>query len=85
MVARKKPDPEIYQMVVGLLGLPASSCVAFEDSQSGVAAAKGAGLLAVAVPHAMSADHDFSGADLLLDTLSEFDEQALRQLSARPR
>ena len=85
MVARKKPDPEIYQMVVGLLGLPASSCVAFEDSQSGVAAAKGAGLLAVAVPHAMSADHDFSGADLLLDTLSEFDEEALRQLSARPR
>ncbi len=85
MVARKKPDPEIYQMVVGFLGLPPSACVAFEDSQSGVAAAKGAGLLTVAVPHAMSADHDFSAADLLLNTLSEFDEEALQQLDARPR
>ncbi|MGI9537681.1 MAG: HAD family hydrolase [Desulfocapsaceae bacterium] len=82
MVARKKPNPEIYQMVVGLLGVPASTCIAFEDSQSGVAAAKSAGLVAVAVPHAMSADHDFSGADIILETLSDFDEGVLQKLSA---
>ena len=85
MVARKKPDPEIYQLVVGLFGLSPSACVAFEDSQSGVAAAKGAGLVAVAVPHAMSADHDFSEADLTLNTLSEFDEDALQLIAARAR
>ena len=85
MVAREKPDPEIYQMVAGLLGLPPSACVAFEDSQSGVMAAKGAGLMAVAVPHEMSADHDFSGADIILNTLSEFDDDALQQLAARSR
>ena len=83
MVARKKPAPDIYQMAVARLGVVPSACIAFEDSQSGVSAAKGAGLTAVAVPHAMSADHDFSDADLVLDSLADFDEQLLKQLEAR--
>ena len=78
MVARKKPDPEIYTTVVGLLGLSPSDCIAFEDSQSGVAAAKEAGLVAIAVPHAMSADHDFSAADVIINTLLEFHESILQ-------
>lgn len=80
MVARKKPDPEIYEMVAGLLDASPPACIAFEDSQSGIAAARSAGLKTVAVPHAMSADHDFSSADLILDTLLEFDDLALQRL-----
>ena len=83
MVSSKKPDPEIYHRVVSLLGIMPSACIAFEDSQSGIAAAKGAGLIAVAVPQAMSADHDFSSADLIIDSLADFDEQLLRQLLPR--
>ena len=79
MVARKKPDPEIYEKVVGLLGASPPACIAFEDSQSGIAAARSAGLKTVAVPHAMSVDHDFSSADLILDTLAEFDDLALQR------
>ena len=81
MVTRKKPDPEIYVMAVNRLGVPPSSCIAFEDSQSGVASAKSAGLTAVAIPQPMSADHDFSRADLVLESLADFDEHLLKQLS----
>mgnify|MGYP001811645864 CR=1 FL=1 len=82
MVNNKKPDPDIYQMAVERLGVAPSSCIAFEDSQSGIAAAKSAGLKAVASPQRMSVDHDFSKADLILNILSEFDQRLLQQLSA---
>jgi len=82
MVARKKPAADIYRLVLSRLGVAPSACIAFEDSQSGIAAAKGAGLTAVAVPHAMSADDDFSSADLIIDTLADFDEQLLYQLAS---
>lgn len=84
MVSRKKPDPEIYRRVLSLLGVAPSACIAFEDSESGIAAAKGAGLIAVAVPQPMSADHDFSSADLIIDSLADFDEQQLLHLTTRP-
>ena len=80
LVPRKKPAPDIYQMVVSLLGVSPSACIAFEDSQSGVAAAKGAGLTVVAVPHPMSADHDFGNANVVLDSLVDFDERLLQEL-----
>jgi HAD superfamily hydrolase (TIGR01509 family) len=80
MVPRKKPAPDIYQMVVSLLGVLPSTCIAFEDSHSGVAAAKGAGLTVVAVPQPMSAAHDFSNADVVLESLADFDEQVLHEI-----
>ena len=81
MVHRKKPAPDIYRKAVSLLGMVPSACIAFEDSQSGVEAAKSAGLAAVAVPHAMSLDHDFSSADMVLDSLADFDERSLQLLA----
>jgi HAD superfamily hydrolase (TIGR01509 family) len=85
MVPRKKPAPDIYQLVVSLLKVSPTACIAFEDSQSGVKAAKGAGLTAVAVPQAMSDDHDFSNADCILNSLADFDEQLLQQLARLKR
>ncbi|MBS0378479.1 MAG: HAD-IA family hydrolase [Proteobacteria bacterium] len=41
---RKKPDPQAYQVALGELALPASACVAIEDSPAGVAAARAAGV-----------------------------------------
>ncbi len=81
MVERKKPDPEIYRLVTVNLGLAPAECVAFEDSQTGIAAARAAGLKAVAVPHAMSAGHDFSRADALLSNLGEVDDRLLEKLA----
>ena len=83
MVARKKPDPEIYLSVAARLGLFPHECVAFEDSSSGVTAAKRAGLAAVAVPHTMSRNHDFSEADVRLASLDEVDDLLLARLAQK--
>jgi beta-phosphoglucomutase len=80
MVERKKPDPEIYLQAAARLGLMPSECVAFEDSESGIAAADSAGLASVAVPHAMSIGHDFSRADAVLKSLEAVDEELFAHL-----
>lgn len=62
----KKPDPEVYRLVLTDLGLEASQCVCFEDSRNGLLAAKAAGLHTVVTPGLYTADDDLSEADLLL-------------------
>lgn len=44
MFAKSKPHPEIYTYTVSKLGLQASECLAIEDSEHGVNAARGAGI-----------------------------------------
>lgn len=70
-VARKKPAPDVYFLALEMLGLAPESCIAFEDSANGVAAARAVGLYTVATPSGWTAAEDFSGADLLLPDLSE--------------
>ena len=41
-VANKKPAPDIYQWVLAQLALPASACLAIEDSANGLKASRGA-------------------------------------------
>lgn len=43
-VTRPKPDPEIYLMAAGRLGLAPERCWVFEDSVHGAAAARAAGM-----------------------------------------
>ena len=47
MVSHGKPDPEGYMMCMGRLGVTPEECVSFEDSPSGVAAAKAAGIYVI--------------------------------------
>jgi mannitol-1-/sugar-/sorbitol-6-/2-deoxyglucose-6-phosphatase len=47
-----KPDPAIFLSTARLLGVVPAACVVFEDSAAGVLAAKGAGMVCVAVPEA---------------------------------
>ena len=61
-----KPDPEIYLRAVGDLGLATEECIVFEDSLSGVLAAKGAGLETVVVYDANS-DPDRGEIERLAD------------------
>lgn len=67
-VARTKPDPAVYLLACERLGVHPSSTVAIEDSVNGVAAAKAAGMFAVAVPGSLTRDMDFSAADLVVDS-----------------
>jgi HAD superfamily hydrolase (TIGR01509 family) len=70
-VARTKPAPDLYLAAVKALGVTPRETVAFEDSLNGIAAAKDAGLLCVAVPNALTAGMDLSRADLRLASLAE--------------
>jgi len=82
-VARTKPAPDLYLSAVAALGVAPVEAVAFEDSANGIAAAKDAGLLCVAVPNALTAGMDLSRADLRLTSLAETPlERVLAVLSA---
>jgi beta-phosphoglucomutase len=48
-VEHGKPDPEIYLLVAGELGVPSDECLVIEDSPSGVKAALAAGMWCIAV------------------------------------
>jgi beta-phosphoglucomutase len=48
-VTRGKPHPESYLRALELLGAPAAETVAFEDTESGIASAIGAGMRCIAV------------------------------------
>jgi len=84
LVSRKKPDPEIYIKTKNLLGLQAHQCVAFEDSEAGLNAAKNAGMYGIAVPHGLSRHHNFERADLVVDRIDFADDTLLRSLSRSP-
>lgn len=51
MVLNGKPHPEPYRRAAAELGVDPLSCVAIEDSPTGVASAEGAGCVTVAVPN----------------------------------
>lgn len=71
VVARRKPAPDVYRLVLGRLAIAPSACIAFEDSANGVAAAHAAGVFVVATPTFWTADQDFSEADLFLPSLAD--------------
>lgn len=50
-VRSQKPHPEPYLTAARRLGVPVQRCVAVEDSPVGVASARAAGAVVVAVPH----------------------------------
>jgi HAD superfamily hydrolase (TIGR01509 family) len=66
-VERPKPEPDIYRLACERLGVPPADAVALEDSASGVAAAKAAGLDCIAVP--MFTETDVAVADRVVDSL----------------
>jgi len=69
VVPAKKPAPDIYLWVLERLGLPASACLVFEDSENGLKASLGAGLATVVTPCDYTRGQDFSGATAVLDSL----------------
>ena len=68
-VERSKPWPDIYLSAVERLGLKPEECLAFEDTQYGLQAAKAAGVLCFVVPNEYSLKQDFSKADKVLSSL----------------
>ncbi len=61
-----KPEPDVYLAACRNLGQPPERCVAFEDSPTGAAAARAAGMQVVAVPSIAGQTFE---ADVLLGSL----------------
>lgn len=77
-VVKGKPWPDVFLAACDALGADPMNSLAFEDSVHGVTAAKAVGMVCVAVPNRVTALGDFSHADLVLGSLSEFDLTANR-------
>jgi beta-phosphoglucomutase len=84
--AASKPDPEGYQLgiewLIQSLSLEkAQQALVIEDSLDGIAAAKAAGLPVIAVAHSYGRrELDESGADLVLENISQIDDAQLLHL-----
>lgn len=79
--ARSKPFPDCYLAAAARLRAAPASCIAVEDSCSGVAAALAAGVFTVAVPSRTHPDPDLRAAHLRLCSL----EELLERLDGLPR
>jgi len=77
-VPRSKPAPDVYLRAARELGLAPARCVAIEDSATGVASAKAAGMRVIVVPNRYTAHQD-----LRADARAENLEQALAMLDTR--
>jgi HAD superfamily hydrolase (TIGR01509 family) len=82
-VARPKPAPDLYLNVVKCLDVEAEAAVAIEDSPHGVAAAKAAGLLCVAVPGPLTLGLDLGAADLKVASIADLTVARLAGLADR--
>ena len=70
-VTAKKPDPEVYRIVLDKLALSPSDCLAIEDSFNGLSAARACGITTIVTPSQYSVGQDFAGAALVCQTLND--------------
>ncbi len=75
-VTRKKPAPDAYLQVLEAFRLPASSCLAFEDSRNGLLAAQSAGIPVVITRSMYFGEDEFDGALRVVRELSELAMQS---------
>jgi HAD superfamily hydrolase (TIGR01509 family) len=69
-VSRKKPAPDVFELALKRLDLPASRCLALEDSANGVASAAGAGLATLVTLSAYTTGDCFDGALAIVEDLA---------------
>jgi HAD superfamily hydrolase (TIGR01509 family) len=81
-IHRGKPDPEIYQLAMSKLGVPADESIVLEDSSNGALAGKRAGAYTIAIPSQYTRSQDFHFVDYvasdLLDARTRIDAVTAR-------
>ncbi|MVM32908.1 HAD-IA family hydrolase [Spirosoma sp. HMF4905] len=77
MVSHPKPDPEIYQKAMMMLGVEPTESVIFEDSMTGIQAAKASGAFVVGMATTQSPDELRPFVD---DVASDFTEVSLERI-----
>jgi HAD superfamily hydrolase (TIGR01509 family) len=85
MVARGKPDPEIFLVAARQLRAQPARCVVFEDSPAGVTAASRAGMYTIAVCSAYTPPGLATGAHFTVNSLAEVSHALRGRTVARSR
>lgn len=70
-VPNKKPAPDVYLAALEALKISAADCLAFEDSENGLCAARAAGIPTLITPTVFTAHHQFDDALLVLPHLGD--------------
>jgi HAD superfamily hydrolase (TIGR01509 family) len=71
VVAKKKPDPEIYNLTQKRLGIAPAECMVIEDSRNGLLAAKQAGMNCLITISCYTDNEDFTEADKVVTELGD--------------
>ncbi len=79
-VPNKKPAPDVYLRALEELDLPASNCLAIEDSRNGLLSAYTAGIATIVTPGIYTHDENFDEAALVIDSLESLDLATLESL-----
>ncbi|MFD0836611.1 HAD family hydrolase [Mariniflexile aquimaris] len=77
---QSKPHPEIFMNAVKETGYNTQECIVIEDSTSGIAAAKGAGVFCVGFDSFHSKNQDYSKADLVIKKFEEISYANIKNL-----
>jgi HAD superfamily hydrolase (TIGR01509 family) len=77
-----KPAPDVYLLAARRLAVPPAACVALEDSEPGLRAAKAAGMPCIAVPSQLTRTMDFSAADLVVSSLADVGLDQIARVAA---
>lgn len=81
----KKPAPDVYFAALQRLGVPAAHCIALEDSENGLRAARAAGIATVITPTAYTAWQRFDDAMLVLPHLGDPDQPVQQGIAGAER
>jgi HAD superfamily hydrolase (TIGR01509 family) len=71
VVARKKPSPDIYNLAIAEIGVPAERCIVIEDSRNGLISAHTANLPVVITMSEYTRNEDFNEATIVLSSLGD--------------
>ena len=83
LVKKKKPSPDLYELVLEEMNLMPEECLAFEDSRIGLVSAKRANIETAVNPSQYSVGDNFDEADYFLTSflLEEFPKSLRRRLA----
>ena len=70
-MTRAKPAPDIFLACARKMGLPPDRCAAIDDSASGVAAARAAGMKIIGFFSVGHEAEEYDGVDLLVRSFNE--------------
>jgi len=84
-VKHGKPNPQVFLIAAGKLGIDPRHCAVIEDAPPGLEAARRAGMAAVGLTGTAPRDALSSNADIVVDSLRELMPQLIADLIRRPR